>query len=344
MGTAFVPGRTFGVGEQQTYTIEQSVKLTVRFRKADDSLDVKNLVSKARRSVAFTVEGVSSAGNPVLGVATASETAPPASPKPLPYGAKPSPSPSPAASQSPPPSPDVRADGAVNLEGGLADLAPLAAVLAGVSADKLQTTANWRSDADLTLPLATLALHMNSNIKASDQDQASNVVSINSTGKVDVSGSPKVPSYGRTTLRGDGAAAIQAFVEKARGVMLGMQLTVGSRGNATSSRGDHGGYDLNVVYTVRLVRYLGGTPIASPGASPTVNMLSSFASPNSSIFSSGNPSPLAHPGPTNAFFLSSPSPGPSVTATPVPGESLPPIPIPEASDAPIATPPAPPSP
>ncbi|HXM17260.1 MAG TPA: hypothetical protein VN934_00450 [Candidatus Tumulicola sp.] len=339
--TAFVPGRSFGIGEQQVYTIEQNTKLTVRFRRPDGSIDVKNLESTTRRSVAFTVEGLSSAGNPVLAVATAVAIASPAA------GAAATPSASPKAvpSASPPPSPDVRSDGSVNVDGGLADLSPLAGVLAGAAPDKLEPSMTWRSEASVNLPLASLALHMSNTANAPSADGPPNVIGVTSTGSADVSGSTKISGYGSTTLRGAGAAVIQAFVDKERGVLLGMSLTVGSRGNAASARGDHGGYDLNAQYTVKLVRYVAGVSPASPNAQPTLNTLTRFASPDSAIFSGGgNPSPLAHPGPTNTFFLSSPQPAPSETTTPAPSESLPPIPIPQSSDAPMASPPAPPSP
>lgn len=324
------------------YAIEQDTKLTVRFRRPDGSIDVKNLESATRRSVAFTVEGLSSAGNPVLAVATAVATA--TSSRAPGAMATPSASPKAAPSASPPPSPDVRSDGSVNVDGGLADLSPLAGVLAGAAPDKLEPNKTWRSEASVTLPLASLALHMSNTANAPSGDGSPNVIGVTSTGSADVSGSTKISGYGSTTLRGAGAAVIQAFVDKERGVLLGMSLTVGSRGNAASARGDHGGYDLNVQYTVKLVRYVAGVSPASPNARPTLNTLTRFASPDSSIFSGGNPSPLAHPGPTNTFFLSSPLPAPSEAATPAPGESLPPVPIPQSSDAPMASPPPPPSP
>jgi hypothetical protein len=343
--TAFMPGRTFGIGEQQVYSIEQDTKLIVRFRRADGSIDARNIESNTKRSVAFTVEGLTSAGNPVLGVATAVATPAPSG------GSENAPAqgtaqPSASASVSPPPSPDVAADGSVRVDGDLAGLAPLGGVLAGAAADKLDPRTTWRSEAAVKLPLVALALHMSNTANApANPDENTGVIGVTSTGSVDVSGSPKISGYGATRLRGSGAAAVQAFLDQKRGVVLGMLLNVGSRGNAASAHGDHGEYELNVQYSVRLVRYVAGAPIQaspSPGAQPTLDTLTRFASP-SSVFSNGSLNPLARPAPTDPIFRATPFPGPTETATPAPSESLPPVPIPQSSDAPIASPPPPPT-
>ncbi len=346
--TAFMPGRTFGIGEQQVYSIEQDTKLIVRFRRADGSIDARNIESNTKRSVAFTVEGLTSAGNPVLGVATAVATPAPNGPKgPLLQGPIPqSASPNASASVSPPPSPDVAADGSVRVDGDLAGLAPLGGVLAGAASDKLDPRTTWRSEAAVKLPLVALALHMSNTANApANPDENTGVIDVTSTGSVDVSGSPRISGYGATRLRGSGVAAVQAFLDQKRGVVLGMLLNVGSRGNAASAHGDHGEYDLNVQYSVRLVRYVAGAPIQtspSPGAQPTLDTLTRFASP-SSVFSNGSLNPLARPAPTDPIFRATPFPGPTETATPAPSESLPPVPIPQSSDAPIASPPPPPT-
>src|ERR1700730_4216667 len=104
-------GHSFGIGEQQVYAIERSADLTVRFRDAAGTLRTKRYHHPIRPSVAFTIEGVSSTGRPVLAMAAYN----PASPN----QQQPPPSP-----ESPPPSPELDEHGSLATAGDADSFAP----------------------------------------------------------------------------------------------------------------------------------------------------------------------------------------------------------------------------
>ncbi len=154
---------------------------------------------------------------------------------------------------------------------------------------------------------------------------------------MDASGRVTVPGFGRVALRGAGTANGVSFIDLSQRLLLGSTFTVTGRGNALGEHGAPGSYTLSASYTLRLARYIAGVAPAPNVAPPDVFHP---GAPDTNVFSSGAPYPLAHPGPTDNVFSSPITP--LVTPTPVPEVSLPPVPLPAASGAALASPPAPP--
>ncbi len=335
-----VPGHAFGIGEEQVYVIARTSTLTVRYRDGSAASKSQTFKENASSSVAWTVEGISSAGGPILGVATAAPVST-ASASPTPTI---SPSTTPTASASPQPSPMLDAQGAGAPTGALADLASASFLLSSLSVDLPDIGKWWTSTGVVSLRYGTLTLHMNNIVNQPTGDQGS-VVQISSTGGTDLHAKIKVNGFGLATLHGGGGATSQTFVESQNKLLLGMTLNASSHGNA-NVKAHMGSYNLNVSTTIKLVHYIPGIPVyvGSPGFLPASAYLGNTAPSDTAIYSTAVPDQVARPVATNTEFI----PPATAPVTPYPSTlpevSLPPIPIPESSDQPVASPPAPPTP
>lgn len=335
-----VAGHAFGIGEEQVYVIARTSTLTVRYRDGSAALKSQTFKENARSSVAWTVEGIGSAGGPILGIATAAPVST-SSASPVPSIG---PSTTPSASASPQASPMLDSQGAGAPTGALADLASASFLLSSLSADLPDIGKWWTSTGVVTLRYGTLTLHMNNIVNQPTGDQGS-VVQISSTGGSDLQAKIKVTGFGLATLRGGGGATSQTFVESQNKLLLGMALNAFSHGNA-NVKGRTGSYNLNVSTTIKLVRYIPGIPVysGSPGFLPASAYLGNTAPSDTAVYSTAVPDQVARPVATNTEFI----PPATAPITPYPSTlpevSLPPIPIPQSSDQPIASPPAPPTP
>jgi hypothetical protein len=327
----YVAGHVFGIGEQQVYVVARTATLTVQFRNASGSLQTRTYKQADHESVAWTIEGMSSAGGPILGVSTAAS----------------------GASKRPPPvaqpSPMLDAHGAGSASGVLADnLGAANFLLASLTSSLPDTGKPWFSQGVVPLKFGTLTVLMNNTVNQPTGNQGTSVVSISSTGGCDYQAKIPVSGLGVASLHGGGGATGQSYIESQNRLLLGMTLYAHSRGNA-KAKDRPGSYTLEVDETIKLVRYIPGLP-ASTGIPGAPNFMTASAYPNStsgsdaSIYSSGTFAPVASPAATNTEFI----PGPMTPVTPYPSTlpevSLPPIPIGQSSDQPVASPPAPPTP
>lgn len=317
MSYFLVPGHVFGLGEQQVYLIDRETQLVVRYRDGVGDLRSKALRQHVHSSVAWTIEGISSSGGPVLGVATAAQAT---------TGVA-----TPAATQS----------------GSMIELAPLSLILSSMTVELPQIGKPWKSSGDLQLPYGRLTVNLDNVLAGApgNQDVSVNVAQIASTGRTDFQAKVKVAGFGDAALRGAGSATSTSFVESQNKLLLGMTLAATSYGNATAKE-RRGTYDLSVKIAIKLVRYVPGIPpgSGSPGFGPASGYLGGTAAPDTQIYATANPDKIAIPAATDTGYVPPPAQPTPPYPSALPAVSLPPIPLPMASDVPAASPPAGPTP
>jgi hypothetical protein len=315
---AFLPNRTFGLGEQQVYVIERDQRVVVRYRNANDDIVTKTLTRKDTHSVALTVEAYASGGGAVLGVTA--ETTPASG----------------ASSTSA--SPMVGVDGAISAPGPLEQLAAAAVIVGAQPSAPLADGSKWSGGGTLALPIGAVKVRVANAATAWNGDPS--VLQVTSAGTLEPSGSLDVKGLGKVALRGNGTCNGVSFLDMTDALLIGANFTLASRGNVANSRGTAGDYTLNATYTLKLARFIPGRMPPVPLATPVIPGLMRSAPPDSNVINQGAADQVAHPAPTDNIFSGSPLP--VVTATPMPEQSMPPVPIPVASDAALASPPAPP--
>jgi len=334
----FVPGRSFGLGEQQVYAVQVREMITLRFRTPFGNVITRTLRATDRRSVALTVEGFSASGMPVLASATSRPDRSNAA-----SGA--------ASIGTPPPSPTVGVDGTVSDAGPFAGIAPAAAIIGGLSGAP-QLGATWHGSADVRLPLARLSLRLANTSTSSSGDDSATAMNVASSGDASVSGAVRAPQFGSVALRGGGAATAKSFLDPNRGVLLGMEISAKSKGNAEGKRG-RGSYALSADISIELVKFVPGRIPASPlaGFAPASGYLGGAAPTDTSNFGPaalnniGLPAPannIGSPAPVDTEYA--PASQPVATPTPEPGISMLPIPVTMPSDQQLVSPPPGPSP
>jgi len=336
----YAAGHPFGIGEQQVYLIDRASTLTVRYRDGQGELHSKTFHYHAQTSVAWTIEGLSSAGGPVLAVVTAAPTPPPSA---APTAPPASPQTSPHA---PEPSPilDQHGVGAPAPGTALAELTPASVVLAGIGEQLPDVGKPWRSSGALPLPFGTLTLTMDHVVQTPTGDQDADLAVIASTGTTSFSAKVHVSGFGIATLHGAGAASATSYLETQNRLLLGTSISATSHGNATTTA-NHGTYELHATIAIALAKYVPGRVpnTGSPGFVPASDYLGSTTAPDSQIYSTTQPDTIAVPAATDTGFI----PPPAV-ATPyqsaLPAMSLPPIPLPMTSGQPAASPPPAPTP
>jgi hypothetical protein len=335
----YAGGHPFGIGEQQVYLIDRASTLTVRYRDNEGELRTKTFHYHAQTSVAWTIEGISSAGGPVLAVTTAAPTAPDsASPMPPP-SAEPIP-------HSPEPSPmlDAHGVGAPARGSALDELTPASLLLAGIKDQLPDVGKPWRSSGVIPLPFGTLTLTMDHVIETPKGDQDANLAVIQSTGTSGFSARVRISSFGVAALHGGGTVSALSYLETMTRLLLGTTISATSHGNVSASS-IHGAYELQSTVAIKLAKYVPGLVpnSGSPGFVPASDYLGSTTAPDSQIYSTARPDTIAVPAATDTGFI----PPPAV-ATPyhsaLPAASLPPIPLPMPSGQAAASPPAGPTP
>ncbi|HLJ82940.1 MAG TPA: hypothetical protein VKT51_02035 [Candidatus Eremiobacteraceae bacterium] len=329
-GQIFLPGHEYGTGEQQVYAIARDARLTVRFARADGTIGTQTSLLHDASSVAFTVEGFTGDGAPVLAVATAG-----------------------ALRQSsvaavPSDSPVIAADGSAarpEFDG----FAPASLVLSGLDASSLDIGTEWHGTGDLALPFAhaRAQLHGKANFKSGTL--ADTLLQAVLNGGASIAGQPRLSKFGAVRLTGGGALSGEAYFQPARHLLVGTDLSLTSNGNAVDAHGTHGSYSLTAHWIVKLVGLVAGTP-PIPGISPGIgipaNQMGERANA-ANVYSPGSPVPVLHPAPMPSGVISGNSgatPTPYAAVTPSPTESLAPLPIGLSSDQPIASPPPAPTP
>src|SRR5450755_2413877 len=130
-GPIFFPGRQYGLGERQSYVMSRDARLTVRFARSGGAVSTKTVVVARESSVAFTVEGFTDSGMPVLGVATADQNASDVSNE----------------ASSATASPVIDGDGGVRNE-SFAEFSPATSLLNGLDAQALDIGATWHGQGD----------------------------------------------------------------------------------------------------------------------------------------------------------------------------------------------------
>jgi len=322
----FAPGHQFGVGEQHVYAVQIQETLTLRFRNPLGELTTKTVQRNVHRSVALTVEGYNAANAPVLAIATTAPT----------VAARPGQAPS------APPSPTIGVNGQPSDAGSLADIAPAAALFGGLeSAPQLGSV--WSASGDVPLPLGHVSLRMKNvaNLATGDTNQTTLVVT--SSGSADVFGRTRIAPFGDVSLRGSGSAGGTSYIDADRALLLGLQITSRSHGNA-SLKTMRGVYDLSLTYSIELAKFVAGVvpPSLVPQFVISSGALGSQASTDTSNFGPVPMSSIAAPGPVDTEFV--PSPQPTPTPSPIPGVSIPPIPLAVPSGQHLVSPPPEPSP
>jgi hypothetical protein len=321
-----VAGHVFGIGEEQVFVVRSNTTLTVHYRDAAGNLHSETFRQDVATSVAWTVEGTTASGGPILGIATPSSSSP-RSP-----------------SQDQQPSPMLDSAGVGSTSGSLGELAAASFLLSSLSSDLPEVGKAWSSDGMLALRYGGLKVTMN-NVAIQPFGSGQDFVQIASTGGVDLQGKLTTPGLGFTVLRGKGGATAVSYIEPQNRLLLGMTLMAFSHGSATGkSRG--GTYDLNASIATKMVHYVPGVPAfaGAPGFLVASAFVGHTAAADTSLYSTSQPEQVASPAATNTEFI----PGPTEAVTPYPSAlpevSLPPIPIPWSSDQPVASPPAPPTP
>jgi len=329
-GPIFFPGRAYGLGEHQTYLIDRDAHLTVRLARPDGSTLSKTVTAVDESSVAFTVEGFTDAGTPVLGVAT------------LRKSDRSGTTSGPAATASP----VIENDGRVQSE-SFADLAPTAALMNGFNAQALDIGMTWHGRGDLPLPFATAALRLNGQVNFRSGDAQMTLLQALLTGDAGISGRPVVAPFGAIRLSGDGALAGTAFFSPERRLLLGMDLTMVSNGNVTDAHNRHGAYTLLSHWSIKLAGYAPGTlpgPGISPGIGIPVTQMGGAAPAATNVYSPSSPADVFEPASIDPDVIDRLNASAPPTAAPSPDESLPPVPISNPSDQPVASPPPGPTP
>jgi hypothetical protein len=331
--SAFLPNRTFGLGEQQVYVIEREQSVVVRYRDANGDPVTKTLMRNDSHSVALTVEAYASDGAAVLGVAV--EAAPSPS-SPAQWASRtPAPASGAASSQA---SPMVGVNGAITAPGPLEQLAGAAVIVGTQPSAPLADGSKWNSGGSMALPMGAVTIRLANTAAAWSEDPT--VLQVTSAGTLDASGTIDVEGFGKAALRGNGTCSGVSFIDTKDTLLIGASFTVSSRGNAVNRRGGVAEYTLNSTYKLKLARFVPGLmPPSTLAPSALPNFLHN-ASPDTSVINQGTADQVAHPAPTDNIF--SGSPPPVVTPTPMPEQSMPPLPIPVSSGAALASPPAPP--
>ena len=326
----FVPGRVYGLGEQQVYLVERSQKVVVRFRDPSGKAVERTATRSDQGSVAFTVEGFTADGSTVLAVSVIAPTADSLQ------------GPADSASQ---PAPEALASPAVSADGRIADggrfdaLAPATLIVGALAGAPIADGEKWTSSGVVPLPVGPQAVHL-SNAAAIWSDDAS-VLQVVSTGTFDTIGSVNVQGFGDATLRGAGSAGGTSFVDMASRLLLGAAFTLKSKGNAVNARQETGTFLLSAAYTLKLMRYVPGImPPPTPAGALVPRSENIRTGPPDNLIRQGTPDELTHPAPTDNVVHGTPPP--QETPTPEPDASLPPVPVPVSSGAPLASPPAPP--
>ena len=280
--------------------------------------------------MAFTVEGFTDAGMPVLGIATADQTNRDAA----------------AEGSSATASPVIGDDGGVRSE-SFAEFAPATSLLNGLDAQALDIGATWHGQGDLPLPFARLALRLQSKVNFKSGDPGSTLLQALVSGEAGVTGHPSVAPFGAIRLTGAGTAAGNAYFAPERRLLLGMELTMTSSGNATDTRGRRGAYTLVAHWSIKLARYAPGI-LPGPGISPGIGIpVTQMGAPEpgaTNVYSQGSPADVFAPASLNPDVIDRSNASAPPTAAPSPDESLPPVPIEMPSDQPMASPPPGPSP
>ena len=318
----FMPGRVYGLGEQQVYLVERSETVTVRFRTDAGDVVVRTVKRSDQRSVAFTVEGYGADGSAVVAVSTDGET---------------NANGDAVAVQ---PSPGITTDGRLANDGRLDVLNP-ANLIVGINPQPpLADGAKWTASGALPLPLGPQSLAL-SNVTSPWGGAETGVLQVASSGTFEAGGSVRVPEFGNARLRGDGSVTGTSFIDTRSWLLLGTAFVLKSNGNAASGGQGTGVYSLTATYTLKLMRYVAGLPPppAPAGALFPASVNIRTEQPDN-VTHQGEPVNAAHPAPTDLIFHGTPLP--QVSPTPAPEVSLPPVPIPVSSGAPLASPPAPP--
>ena len=333
-GPIFFPGRQYGLGERQSYVMSRDARLTVRFARTGGAVSSTTVTATHESSVAFTVEGYTDAGLPVLGVATADQRSSGDS------GADSGDAATAAAS------PEIDGDGVVR-SASFAEFGPATSLLNGLDAQAMDIGTTWHGQGDLALPFAHLALRLKSQVNFKSGDTGSILLQALVTGNADVAGHPKVAPFGAIRLKGAGTTVGSAFFSPERRLMLGMDLTTTSHGNALDARGRHGAYDLVAHWSIKLARYASGT-LPGPGISPGIGIpVTQMGAPEpgaTNVYSKGSPADVFAPASINPDVIDRSNASAPPTLAPSPDESLPPVPIAMPSDQPMASPPPGPSP
>jgi hypothetical protein len=329
-GPIFFPGRQYGLGEHQTYLIDRDAHLTVRLAGSNGAIVTKTADSVDERSVAFTVEGYTDAGMPVLAVATAVRGDRGSS----------------GGGSSATASPVIGSDGSVPSD-TFADFAPAAALLNGLDPQALDIGAIWTGRGDLPLPFARAALRLKGQVNFKSGDVNATLLQALLTGSASVTGHPSVAPFGALHLTGGGAVAGDAFISPERRLLLGVELTLTSNGNVTDAHGRHGAYALLTRWSIKLASYAPGVlpgPGISPGIGIPVTEMGAPAPGATNVYSQGSPADVFGPASINPDVIDTSNASAPPTAAPSPDESLPPIPVSMPSDQPIASPPPGPTP
>jgi hypothetical protein len=311
--SAYLPNRTFALGEQHVYAIQRQQTITVRFRAPSGEVETKQISRQDAHSVALTVEGYKE-GAAVVAVADDSP-----------------------AEITSWPSPDIRGDGSIAQAGPLAALAASGLVLGG-SAPPLGAGAKWTTNGTLPLPLLNVTLRL-ANTSA-DWQGADVVQQVTTTGTLDTNGTVNVPEFGRATLRGSGPVSGTSFVDMIQWLLLGSTYTLSGAGNVAGAQGRTGTYTMKADYSLVLARLVPGRP--GPAALPPGELPRNIetVAPDSDIMRGGNVDENSHPAPTDNIMtepLASPQP-----PEPLPEIPLPPVPLPSWNGASLASPPLPP--
>jgi hypothetical protein len=329
-GPIFFPGRQYGLGERQSYAMSRDARLTVRFARTGGAVSTKTVSATRESSVAFTVEGFTDSGMPVLGVAIADQKSSDGS----------------GEGASAPASPVIDGDGGVRSE-SFAEFAPATSLLNGLDAQALDIGATWHGQGDLALPFARMTLRLKSQVNFKSGDVGLTLLQALVAGNADVAGHPSVAPFGAIRLTGSGTAAGSAFFSPERRLLLGMELTMTSHGNATDARGRRGAYNLVAHWSIKLARYAPGI-LPGPGISPGIGIpVTQMGAPEpgaTNVYSQGSPADVFAPASINPDVIDRSNASAPPTLAPSPDESLPPVPIEMPSDQPMASPPPGPSP
>jgi hypothetical protein len=336
--SAFLPNRTFGLGEQQVYVIERDQSVVVRYRDVNGDPVTKTLTRSDSHSVALTVEAYASDGAAVLGVAVEAPLSPSGSPPQSSAQSSPAPDSLALASASPAASPMVGVNGAITAPGPLVQLAGAALIVGTQPSEPLADGSKWNSGGLVALPMGAVNIRLANTAAAWSEDPT--VLQVTSAGTLDASGTVDVEGFGKVALRGNGTCGGVSFIDMKDALLIGASFTVASRGNAVNAHGGVGQYTLNSTYKLALARYIPGRMPLSTLPPSAIPGFAHNASPDTGVITQGAADQLAHPAPTDNIFGGSPPP--VVTPTPMPEQSMPPVPIPVSSGASLASPPAPP--
>ena len=327
----FVPGRVYGLGEQQVYLVERSQKVVVRFRDPGGKAVERTENRSDQGSVALTVEGFASDGSTVLAISVVAPAADSA------RGPAPDTLPQPAGEA--PASPAVTADGRIADGGGFDALAPATLVVGAGPDTPIADGAKWSASGVLPLQAGLQSVHLSNAALTWTDDPG--VLQVVSTGTFETRGSLNVPGFGDAQLRGAGSAAGMSFIDMSNRLLLGAAFTLKSTGNAVSSRGGAGTFLLSAAYTVKLMRYVPGMMAPpTPAGAMAPKSENIRTGPPDDLIRQGAPDELTRPAPTDNILRGTPLP--QETPAPQVDASLPPVPVPVSSGAPLASPPAPP--